>query len=139
MYNDHTPLTAVLKRLVGENPTRLQRMLCRIIGYNLDFKYIKGRDLLIADTLSRSHTTNHTRSQREEEIETIGFVRYSRSKCDQPPKRNCRGNCQGQCPTVSNPADFRKLVHTSSSAMPWKFFHSGASSTEVITLQFQLH
>ena len=31
-------------------------------------------DLLIADALSRSHTTNQTRSQREEEIETIGLV-----------------------------------------------------------------
>ena len=44
------------------------------MGYDLIFKYIKGKDLLIADALSRSHTTNHTRSQSEEEIETIGLV-----------------------------------------------------------------
>ena len=74
VYNDHKPLAAVLKRPVGENPIRLQRMLCRIMGYDLFFKYIKGKDLLIADALSRSHTTNHTRSQSEEEIETIGLV-----------------------------------------------------------------
>ena len=74
VYNDHKPLAAVLKRPVGENPIRLQRMLCRIMGYDLDFKYIKGKDLLIADALSRSHMTNHTRSQSEEEIETIGLV-----------------------------------------------------------------
>ena len=49
-------------------------MLCRIMGYGLDFNYIKGKDLLIADALSRFHTTNHTRSQSEEEIETIGLV-----------------------------------------------------------------
>ena len=49
-------------------------MLRRIMGYDLVFKYIKGKDLLIADALSRSHTTNHTRSQSEEEIETIGLV-----------------------------------------------------------------
>ncbi|XP_068690803.1 uncharacterized protein [Montipora foliosa] len=74
VYNDHKPLAAVLKRTVGENPIRLQRMLCRIMGYDLDFMYIKGKDLLIADNLSRSHMTNHTRSQSEEEIETIGLV-----------------------------------------------------------------
>ena len=74
VYNDHKPLAAVLKRPVGENPIRLQRMLCRVMGYDFAFKYIKGKDLLIADALSRSHTTNHTRSQSEEEIETIGFV-----------------------------------------------------------------
>ena len=44
------------------------------MGYDFDFKYIKGKDLLIADALSRSHTTNHTRSQSEDEIETIGLV-----------------------------------------------------------------
>jgi len=43
------------------------------MGYDLDFKYIKGKDLLIADALGRSHTTNHTR-QSEEEIETTGLV-----------------------------------------------------------------
>ena len=69
VYNDHKPLAAVLKRPVGENPIRLQRMLCQIMGYDLDFMYIKGKDLLIADALSRSHMTNHTRSQSEEEIE----------------------------------------------------------------------
>jgi len=74
VYNDHTPLAAVLKRRVGENPIRLQRMLCRIMGYNLDFKYIKGKDLLIADALSGSHMTNHTRSQSNEEIKAIGLV-----------------------------------------------------------------
>ena len=74
VYNDHKPLAAVLKRPVGKNPNRLQRMLCRIMGYDLDFKYIKGKDLLIVDALSRSHTTNHTRNQSEEEIETIDLV-----------------------------------------------------------------
>ena len=63
LHNDHKPLAAVLKRPVGENPIRLQRMLCRIMGYDLDFKYIKGKHLLIADALSRSHTTNHTRTR----------------------------------------------------------------------------
>jgi len=43
VYNDHKPLAAVLKRPVGENPIRLQRMLCRIMGYDLDFKYIKQK------------------------------------------------------------------------------------------------
>ena len=44
------------------------------MGYDLDFKYIKGKDLLIADALSRFCMTNHTRSQSEEEIETISLV-----------------------------------------------------------------
>ena len=86
VYNDHKLLAAVLKGPVGENPIRLQRMLCRSMGYDLDFHYIKGKDLLIADALSRSHKTNHTRRKSEEEI----WLGYSRSKCDKPPQRNCR-------------------------------------------------
>ena len=79
VYNDHKPFAAVLKRPVGENPIRLQRMLCRIMGYVLDFKYIKGKDLLIAYALSTSYTTNHTHSQNKDEIETIGLVIQDRS------------------------------------------------------------
>ena len=41
--NDHKPLAAVLKRPVEENPIRLQRMLCRIMRYDLDYKYIKSK------------------------------------------------------------------------------------------------
>ena len=44
------------------------------MGYDLDFKYIKGKDLLIANALSRSHTINHNQSQSEEEIEITGLV-----------------------------------------------------------------
>ena len=74
IYNDHKPLAAVLKKPVEHNPVRLQRMLCRIMGYDLEFKYVKGKDLLIADALSRSQTTNLTRSKSEQEIETTGLV-----------------------------------------------------------------
>ena len=44
----------------------IQRILCRIRGYD---KYVKGQDLLIADALSRSQTTNQNRSKIEQEIE----------------------------------------------------------------------
>ena len=44
------------------------------MGYDLDFKCIKGKDLVIADALIRSHITNQTRSHSEEEIETISLV-----------------------------------------------------------------
>ena len=33
IYNDHKPLTAVLKKPTAESPVRLQRMLCRIMGW----------------------------------------------------------------------------------------------------------
>ena len=70
VYNDHKPLATILKKPVEDNPVTLQRMLCRIMGYDLEFKYVKGKDLLIADALSRSPTMNQNRSKIEQEIET---------------------------------------------------------------------
>ena len=74
VHNDHKPLATVLNRPVGETPIRLQRKLCRVMGYGLDLKYIKGKDLLIADALSRSHTTNHTHSQRKKRLKQSAWL-----------------------------------------------------------------
>ena len=37
--------------------------------YDVEFKYVKGKDLFIADALSRSQPTNQHRSKIEQEIE----------------------------------------------------------------------
>lgn len=63
-----------MKKPVADYPVRLQRMLCRIMGYDLEFKYVKGKDPLIADALSRSQTTNLNRSKSEQQIETFRLV-----------------------------------------------------------------
>jgi len=64
IYNDHKPLAAILRKPAEDDPFRLQKMLCRIMGYDFEFKYVKGKDLIIADALSRSQTTNQKRKER---------------------------------------------------------------------------
>ena len=54
----------------------LQRMLCKIMGYD---KYVKEKDLLFADALNRSQTTNHNRSKMEQEIQTTRLVHEDQS------------------------------------------------------------
>ena len=54
----------------------IQRILCSIMEYD---KYVKGKDLLIADALSRSQTTNQNRSKIEQEIETTRLVHEDQS------------------------------------------------------------
>ena len=61
----HKPLAAVLKKFVTDSPVRLRTMLSRIMGYNLEFKYVKGKYLLIADALSVSQTANLNQSKSE--------------------------------------------------------------------------
>ena len=46
------------------------------MGYD---KYVKDKDLLIGDALSRSQTTNHNRSKMEREIETTRLLHEDQS------------------------------------------------------------
>lgn len=46
------------------------------MGYD---KYVKDKDLLIVDSLSRSQQTNQNRSKMEEEIETTRLVHEDQS------------------------------------------------------------
>ena len=54
-------------------------MLCRIMGYGFEFKYFKGKDLVVAGAFSRSQTTNQNRSKSEKGIETTGQVNEDHS------------------------------------------------------------
>ena len=52
VYTDHNPLT-FLHRLKNKNQ-RLLRWSILLQQYNLDIRHIKGRENVIADTLSRA-------------------------------------------------------------------------------------
>ena len=49
------------------------------MGYDFEFKYVKGKDLFITDALSRSQPTNQHRSKIEQEIETTRLVHEEQS------------------------------------------------------------
>ena len=44
-------------------------MLSRIVDCDFEFKYVKGKDLIISDSLSSSQTTNQKRNKMEHVIE----------------------------------------------------------------------
>ena len=50
---DHKPLEMILRKPLHVAPPRLQRMLTKIQGYDLDILYQPGQSLVLADTLSR--------------------------------------------------------------------------------------
>lgn len=51
---DHKPLEAIFIKPLAATPKRLQRMLLHLQKYNLQFKYKKGKEMLLADTPSRA-------------------------------------------------------------------------------------
>ena len=77
-------------------------MNCRIFGYEVDFKYVKGKDILIADALSRSQATDQNLSKIEQEIEMTRLVHEHKIKAyNKPLSGNFRSNCAGYVLTYS--------------------------------------
>ena len=66
--SDHKPLEAVFKKGLHKAPPRLQRMLMRLQSFNLHVSYKPGKDLYIADTLSRAFL-NEQKEVLEEELQ----------------------------------------------------------------------
>ena len=52
--SDHKPLESILKKLLHQAPLRLQRMIMSLQKYPITVCYKPGKELLVADALSRS-------------------------------------------------------------------------------------
>ena len=61
--SDHQPLESIFKKNLEKAPARLQRMLLRLQKYNLKVVYKRGKDMLVADTLSRAYLTEESLSK----------------------------------------------------------------------------
>lgn len=71
-------------------------MICRIIRYEVEFTYVKGKDILIADALSRSQTTDQNQSKIDQRIEMTRLVHEDKIKTyNKPLSGNFRSKCAG--------------------------------------------
>ena len=53
IYNDHKPLEMIQKKPIHAAPPHLQRMLLRLQKYDYDIVYRPGKEMTLADRLSR--------------------------------------------------------------------------------------
>ena len=58
VQTDHKPLETIFKKSLLSAPKRLQRMLLQLHRYSLNIVYKPGKELFIADTLSRAFLPN---------------------------------------------------------------------------------
>ena len=58
IQSDHKPLESIFLKPLNDAPARLQRMLLRLQKYDLDVRYTPGKELILADTLSRAYLPN---------------------------------------------------------------------------------
>lgn len=76
IQSDHKPLENIVRKPLLSAPKRLQRMLLRLQKYDIDVTYVPGRDLLLADTLSRAYLPDSEQGETESDLETVNMVTY---------------------------------------------------------------
>ncbi|XP_050548981.1 uncharacterized protein K02A2.6-like [Daktulosphaira vitifoliae] len=65
---DHKPLVTLFNKPLHSVPIRLQRMMLKIQSYDLKVDYIPGKQLVLADTLSRAPLHDVDTNDLEEEL-----------------------------------------------------------------------
>jgi len=68
VQSDHQPLEAIFQKPIARTTPRLQRMLLRLLEYNITVQYTPGKEMHIADTLSRSYLNKEPPSTVEKEV-----------------------------------------------------------------------
>ena len=64
-----------MKKPLDRAPKRLQGMLVRALTYDIKVQYLKGKDMFLADTLSRA-SLPYTSVNDQEEFEIINALKY---------------------------------------------------------------
>lgn len=65
---DHRPLVPLFQKPLFSVPARLQRFMMRLQAYDLDVKYKPGKEMFIADTLSRAPLPNNILKEIDDDL-----------------------------------------------------------------------
>ena len=60
IQSDHKPLENIFQKPLNNAPARLQQMLLRLQKYDIRVMYTPGKELYVADTLSRAYLPNES-------------------------------------------------------------------------------
>ena len=71
VHTDHQPLETIFKKPLSKASRRLQRMMLKLQRYQFTVRYKKGKELYIADTLSRAPVTDQPISTDKQECEVF--------------------------------------------------------------------
>jgi hypothetical protein len=65
VHCDHKPLESIAKKRIEDVSARLQRMKLRLLKYHITIRYVPGKYLYLADTLSRACLKDHVEDDPE--------------------------------------------------------------------------
>ena len=82
--SDHKPLEAILRKPLHQAPPRLQKMIMTTQKYSLNVTYCPGKQLVLANTLSRAHLPECGESIEEKfDINVLQTLPISNTKLHQ--------------------------------------------------------
>ena len=83
VYIDHKPLVPPMNQNdIDQTPVRCQRLLLRLMRFNLTAQYIRGKDMVVADALSRMPLAERS-SMTDRDVESyVHAVRYNQPFSD---------------------------------------------------------
>ena len=77
LWADHKPLEMIAKKPLAAAPKRLQRLMMRLMQYDVEIKYRRGPDMYLADTLSRAYLPHEHHPQKaDQEVERIHLANF---------------------------------------------------------------
>ena len=73
VYSDHKPLESITKKPLERAPKHLQGMLLRGLAYDIEVKYVQGKKMVLADTLSRAYLP---KVEGQEDLEFVNALTF---------------------------------------------------------------
>ena len=77
VHSDHKPLESIINKPLSKAPPRLQRLLLRLQRYTLRVKWVPGKDMRLADALSRAPLLDKSPVLSTDEEEEVGIMVHS--------------------------------------------------------------
>jgi hypothetical protein len=88
VYSDHKPLESITRKPLDKAPKRLQGMLLRALAYDIEVRYLEGKKMMLADTLSRAYLPINGK-QPQAEFETVNAVAHLSMRTDRLEQIRC--------------------------------------------------
>lgn len=80
VFTDHKPLESLYQKSLASAPPRCQRMMLRTQRYDIQVVYKPGKELFIADTLSRAPVSEPDSKEDEYEVHVVDSMPISDDK-----------------------------------------------------------
>ena len=111
VQSDHKPLEAIFQKSIASTTPRLQRMLLRLLEYNITVQYTPGKQMYIADTLSRSYLEKEPPSSVEREIAEDTVISINTIITDAPVSNSRIEKIRQECARDEEMQLLREYLH----------------------------